>query len=97
MNKDAEGRWKVGMSNIKLKMRVKFIDRTLKNGDDCVDLSAFRNGDGFINVLDAFAERGNVMVTLDLNLLKKRVPPHIYLLNDAGVQRVILRALGVQE
>ena len=23
MNKDAEGRWKVGMSNIKLKMRVK--------------------------------------------------------------------------
>ena len=79
----------------------KFIDRTLKNGDDCVDLSAFRNGDGFINVLDAFAERGNVMVTLDLNLLKqllkKPVPPHIYLLNDAGVQRVLLRALGVQK
>ena len=23
MNKDAQGRWKVGMSNIKLKMRVK--------------------------------------------------------------------------
>lgn len=79
----------------------KFIDRTLKNGDDCVDLSAFRNGDGFINVLDAFAERGNVMVTIDLNLLKqllkKPVPPHIYLLNDAGVQRVLLRALGVQK
>ncbi len=73
----------------------------MKNGDDCVDLSAFRNGDGFINVLDAFAERGNVMVTLDLNLLKqllkKPVPPHIYLLNDAGVQRVLLRALGVQK
>ncbi len=30
MNKDAEGRWKVGRSYIKLKMRVRLFTRSLK-------------------------------------------------------------------
>ena len=44
MNKDAQGRWKVGMSNIKLKMRVETPEVTIGGMPAIVDFSGLAPG-----------------------------------------------------
>ena len=81
MNKDAQGRWKVGMSNIKLKMRVKILNDKFGHatGDQYLihiaqklkaslrprDTVARLGGDEFAVLLDGLSEPGEAQSIVD--------------------------------
>ena len=69
MNKDAQGRWKVGMSNIKLKMRVK--SSIQEDETVMVVLDSSHETDHVLNELRLYSDIvsvGNYLIVEDMHL-----------------------------